>query len=60
VYNAWGRPGCKYSPEYLAAYIGAFNRMGGVVSVDMCLRRNGSFDDGQRRVMEAASRMMQA
>ena len=59
VYNAWGRPGCKYSPEYLAAYIGAFNRMGGVVSVDMCLRRDGSFDDGQRRTMEAASRMMQ-
>ena len=58
VYNGWGATGCKYSPEYLAAYIGAFNKMGGVVTIDMCLNRDGSIDDGQRRVMEAAAQIM--
>lgn len=58
VYNGWGATGCKYSPEYIAAYIGAFNKMGGVVTIDMCLNRDGSIDDGQRRVMESAAQIM--
>ena len=60
VYDGWGGRGCKYSPEYLAAYIGAFNRMGGVVSVDMCLARDGSIDAEQRRVMERAAELLAA
>lgn len=58
VYDGWGAQGCKYSPEYLAAYINAFNLMGGVVSVDMSLWRNGSIDAGQLRVMEKAAQLM--
>ena len=58
VYNAWSAPGCKYSPEYLAAYIKSFNKMGGVVTVDMCLNRDGSLDDWQLRVMESAAKMI--
>lgn len=60
VYNAWGMPGCKYSPEYLASYIEALNRMGGVVTIDMCLKRDGSLDDGQRRVMSASAKVKTA
>ncbi|MBO4326686.1 MAG: hypothetical protein J5950_05400 [Clostridia bacterium] len=59
VYNGWGMRGCKYSPDYLAAYIGAFNRMGGVVTADMCLRRDGGFDEDQLRAMDKAARLLE-
>jgi hypothetical protein len=48
---------CDFVPKS-AHYIGAFNKMNGVVTIDMCLNRDGSIDDGQRRVMEAAAQIM--
>ena len=56
VYDGWGRGGSKYSPEYMADYIHAVNRLGGVVTVDMRLYRNGSLEDGQRKAMSLAAK----
>ena len=53
VYEGWGKPGCKYSPEYLRAYVDCFNQLGGVVSLDACLHRDGTIDSAQRKALAA-------
>jgi len=57
VYAGWGAGGCKYSPEYMARYIQGVNHLGGVVSVDMRLYRDGSLEDAQRRALELVGKV---
>jgi len=51
VYNGWGAPGSKYSGHYMRKYIKTFNKMGGVVSVDVCMYRDGHIDEEQMNVL---------
>ncbi len=53
VYEGWGKPGCKYSKEYLQRYVSCVNRLEGVVSIDVCLHRNGNIDPVQYETLLA-------
>ena len=51
VYDGWGKRGSKYSGEYMKKYIECVNKLGGVVSVDVCLHRSGHIDQDQLSVL---------
>ena len=48
----WAAPGVRYTAEELAQYIWEAGRLGGVVTIDMVLRRDGSLDEAQREVLK--------
>ena len=43
----WGTPGLKYKADYMTDYVGAVNDVGGVVTIDVVLYRDGSIDAKQ-------------
>jgi hypothetical protein len=45
--GGWCRPGVKRSGEYMRDYIKKVNERGGVVTIDVLLRRDGSIDPEQ-------------
>ena len=49
----WGEPGVRYSKQDLAEYIFNVNRVGGVVSIDVLLYRDGSLDRSQLEVLKS-------
>ena len=51
VICGWGRPGCRYSAEYIRDYTNAVNSAGGVVTYDVCVNRFGEIDEGQLSVL---------
>jgi len=51
VYDGWGKKGSKYSGEYMKKYIECVNKIGGVVSVDVCLHRSGRIDEDQLSIL---------
>lgn len=51
--SGWGAAGSRYSGEYIKDYVDKVNAMGGVVSIDMLLFRDGTFDMGQVEVIKA-------
>jgi len=51
VYDGWAKSGSKYSGGYMRRYIECVNKIGGVVSVDVCLHRSGSIDKEQLSVL---------
>lgn len=51
-WGGWCKPGIKRSKEYMADYIKKVNRSGGVVTVDVALYRDGSFDADQLDVLK--------
>lgn len=53
VYNGWGAHGSKYSPEFMRRYVECVNRLGGVVSIDCALHRDGSITSEQLAVLSA-------
>jgi hypothetical protein len=53
VYDGWAKPGCKYSPEYLRRYVSCVNDLEGVVSIDVCLHRDGHIDSDQYKALLA-------
>ena len=48
----WGCFGVKHSKEYLADYVSRVNEAGGVVTFDIGVYRDGSFDPDQIAVLE--------
>lgn len=53
AYNGWGQPGSNYTPEYLREWYTKVHEHGGVVSIDMCVFRDGHIDEEQMRVVSA-------
>lgn len=53
LYDGWGKPGTKYSSEYMRGYVECVNDIGGVVSIDCCLHRDGHIDAEQMEVLRA-------
>lgn len=51
--GGWAQPDSKYSPEYMRRYVDCFNRMGGVVSIDCAVYRDGHINDTQMAVLRA-------
>jgi len=47
----WGHPGSKYKLEQLTDYVSQVMEVGGVVTIDMCLYRDGSVDPAQIKLL---------
>lgn len=45
--SGWGAVGSRYSAQYMYDYVTKVNQLGGVVSIDVALFRDGSLDAGQ-------------
>ncbi|MFO1528407.1 MAG: GDSL-type esterase/lipase family protein [Kiritimatiellia bacterium] len=43
----WGHPGCRFSLDHLAAFMAPTLAAGGVVTLDVCVFRDGSVDPAQ-------------
>jgi len=50
-WGSWSQPGLKRSPNYLRHYISCVNLAGGVVTVDIPVMRDGSFDPIQAEAL---------
>jgi hypothetical protein len=51
-WNGWCKPGSKRSREYMLDYVRRVNDAGGVVTIDVALYRDGSFDPAQVEVLK--------
>lgn len=51
-YNSWCRPGVKRTGEYMRTYVDQVNQRGGVVSIDILLKRDGSLESDQINVLK--------
>ncbi len=54
--ECWGGAGCKYPSGYVADYIRRVSEKGGVVTVDMHIREDGSLDPIQVEELHLASK----
>lgn len=45
--NAWAQPGVRYSVDYLSSYIRKVKAKNGMVTIDVCLLRDGTIDPEQ-------------
>jgi hypothetical protein len=52
-FQGWAQPGSKYRKADLIEYIHEVNRVGGVVSIDVLLYRDGSLDRSQLEILKA-------
>lgn len=52
IYSGWGSPGLVRDKEYMLDYIKKVNSAGGVVTVDIALYRDGSFDPAQAELLK--------
>jgi hypothetical protein len=51
-WTGWCRPGCKRSKEYMLDYVRRVNDVGGVVTIDVVICRDGSFDPAQVELLK--------
>ncbi len=51
-WGSWCKPGCKRSKEDVLDYIRRVNEAGGVVTVDIVINRDGSFDPAQIELLQ--------
>lgn len=56
----WGQPGAKYSKRELAEYIFDANQVGGVISIDVLLYRDGGLDRSQLEILKSLRPAMAA
>jgi hypothetical protein len=50
-WGAWCKPGIKRSADYMRDYVRKVNAVGGVVTIDVALYRDGHIDPEQRRLL---------
>lgn len=46
-YDGWGKPGVRYTAEYMRDYYEKVHSHGGVITVDVCAYRDGHIDEEQ-------------
>ena len=56
--NEWAAPGLRYTPDFMADYIRKCNTNGGVVSIDVCLFRDGSIETSHLESLKGISRRL--
>ena len=52
-WHAWCKPGVKRTGAYMSDYVRKVNEKGGVVTIDVCLKRDGSIPIEQIEVLKA-------
>jgi len=50
--EGWGQPGSKYTGAQLRNYVARANAKGGVVTIDVCMMRDGRIDTEQMEVLK--------
>ena len=53
AYNGWCQPKSKYTGEYMRDYVEKVHERGGVVTIDLCMYRDGHIDKDQMDVIKA-------
>ncbi|NPV45854.1 MAG: hypothetical protein HPY69_02750 [Armatimonadetes bacterium] len=53
--SGWAQPGSQYTKRELAEYVFDVTQRGGVVSIDVCLFRDGSLDRSQIEMLKAVN-----
>jgi hypothetical protein len=56
VYGGWCRPGTRRTGDYMREYVRKVNEHGGVITVDVLLRRDGTIDPEQLEVLSHINR----
>ena len=51
-WGSWCKPGCKRTKEYMLDYVRRVRDAGGVVTIDVILYRDGSFDPAQVEILK--------
>jgi hypothetical protein len=51
-WGGWCKPGCKRDKKYMLEYVRRVNAAGGVVTIDVALYRDGSFDPAQVEILK--------
>jgi len=59
-WGSWGKPGCKRTKEYMLDYVRRVRDAGGVVTIDVILYRDGSFDPAQVEILKHIGENMRA
>ena len=55
--NDWGQPGIRFTSEEVADYLSGCNKKGGVVTLDVCLLRDGSLDIKQKDFLKKLKKL---
>lgn len=50
-YAGWGKPGARYTADYMHDYYERVHSHGGVISIDVCAYRDGHIDEEQRKAI---------
>jgi len=58
--SRWGGAGLRYSKDWMADYLFRCHQVGGVVSIDVLLFRDGSIDLSQKELLKGASARLKA
>ena len=53
VYEGWGAPGCKYAADWLKQYRSELTARGGALTLDCCVRRDGTIDPEQLQLLRS-------
>ncbi|MBX3257815.1 MAG: alpha-L-fucosidase [Chitinophagaceae bacterium] len=56
--DEWCAPGLRFKPDFMADYIRKCNAAGGVVSVDICLYRDGTIEKSHLECLKGISRRL--
>lgn len=56
--NEWGAPGLRYKPDYMSEYIRKCNAVGGVVTIDICVYRDGTIEKSHLECLRGISRRL--
>ena len=56
--NEWCAPGLRFSPDFMSDYIRKCNAVGGVVSIDVCLFRDGTIENSHLECLQGISRRL--
>jgi hypothetical protein len=51
-WGGWCKPGCKRTKEHMLDYVKRVNDVGGAVTIDVAIYRDGSFDPAQVEVLK--------
>lgn len=58
-YDLWCRPGCKRDADYMIDYVRKVNQAGGVVTIDIKIWSDGSFDPEQIEMLQKLGKAIQ-
>lgn len=56
--TTWAQPGIRYSADYMSSYIRKVHSLNGMVTIDVCLLRNGTIEPEQFKFLQNLNHMV--